>query len=145
MSISARELEEREKFLLDFGKLKKICQKVGRRNVIPVIIQDAVTDKVLMLGYTDKRAFEYTLAKKRVAFWSTSNNRLWIKGDSSGCYLELVEARINCEQNSLLYLVKPAGGTCHTKLINGMYRDSCFYRKIDFGRAHLLSHLPLQQ
>jgi phosphoribosyl-AMP cyclohydrolase len=137
-------LEEGTEFMLDFGKLKKICRK-GRRNVSPVIIQDIETKEVLMLGYTDRKAFEYTMANKRVAFWSTSRNELWKKGESSGCYLELIGARINCEQNSLLYMVRPKSGTCHTKLLNGSFRNSCFYRIINPKSSHALKMMSLQQ
>ena len=64
-------------------------------------------------------------------FWSTSRNELWIKGKTSGDYLELIEVRVNCEQNSLLYLVKPVGkGACHTKNEDGTPRRGCYYRVI---------------
>ena len=64
-------------------------------------------------------------------FWSTSRNELWIKGASSGDLLELVEVRVNCEQNSILYLVRPKGqGVCHTRDADGGSRSSCYYRRI---------------
>jgi phosphoribosyl-AMP cyclohydrolase len=64
-------------------------------------------------------------------FWSTSRNELWIKGKTSGDFLKLLEVRINCEQNSLLYLVEPAGkGACHTKNTAGIARSGCYYRRL---------------
>ena len=66
-------------------------------------------------------------------FWSTSRNELWIKGATSGDMLELVDVRVNCEQNSLLYMVRLKGeGSCHTKE-NGRARYGCYYRSIDNG------------
>jgi phosphoribosyl-AMP cyclohydrolase len=64
-------------------------------------------------------------------FWSTSRNELWIKGKTSGDYLEIIEVCVNCEQNSLLYRVKPKGkGACHTKNKDGTPRSGCYYRAI---------------
>ena len=65
-------------------------------------------------------------------FWSTSRNELWIKGKTSGDFLEIIEIRVNCEQNSILYKVKPRGkGACHTKDANGVPRQGCYYRKLN--------------
>ena len=72
--------------------------------------------------------------------WSTSRNELWRKGGTSGDVLELAEIRVNCEQNSLLYLVRrTTGGACHTLLPSGSSRPGCFYRAITSGGA--LHHL----
>ena len=70
--------------------------------------------------------------------WSTSRRKLWIKGETSGDVLDLVEIRVNCEQNSLLYLVKPRRtGACHTRGPDGRTRRSCFYRALE-GDAWLV-------
>lgn len=70
-----------------------------------------------------------TLATKVATFWSTSRKELWIKGATSGDTLDLAEVRVNCEQNSLLFLVRPRrGGVCHTKDAAGHTRPGCFYR-----------------
>jgi phosphoribosyl-AMP cyclohydrolase len=64
-------------------------------------------------------------------FWSTSRNELWIKGKTSGDFLEIIEICVNCEQNSLLYRVRPKGkGACHTKNLEGIPRSGCYYRSI---------------
>jgi phosphoribosyl-AMP cyclohydrolase len=89
----------------------------------------------LILAYANEAAFEHTLKTKIATFWSTSRNELWIKGATSGDFLNLVEVRVNCEQNSLLYLVRPAGaGSCHTKDASGMARSGCYYRRIAGGQ-----------
>lgn len=131
-------LEEGEEILLDFEKLQYIRQQ--KENTIPVVIQDYKTLEVLIIAYTNKEAFLYTLKHKVVALWSTSRNELWIKGKTSGNYLNLIEARINCEQNSLLYLVKMKTNTsCHTKDKNKNYRFTCFYRTIEDDRLKFRS------
>lgn len=82
--------------------------------LIPVVVQDAQTLEVLMLGYADQAAWEKTLKEKRVTFFSRSKQRLWTKGEESGHYLELLDWKLDCDQDALLLLVRPAGPTCHT-------------------------------
>ena len=75
--------------------------------------------------------------KKKLILWSTSRNKLWFKGETSGETFDLLEAYVNCEQNSLLYVVRPCrGGICHTKNNAGQPRN-CYYRKIDFDTLKL--------
>jgi phosphoribosyl-AMP cyclohydrolase len=74
------------------------------------------------------------------AFWSTSRDELWVKGATSGDTLQVVEVCVNCEQNSLLYLVRPLGaGACHTKTPDGQTRMSCYYRRIVAGRLEVVT------
>lgn len=82
--------------------------------LVPVIVQDVDSNTVLMLGYMNREAWEKTLREKRVCFFSRSKGRLWTKGESSGNFLELVEQRLDCDQDALLMLVKPKGPVCHT-------------------------------
>lgn len=127
--MSNPQLEEGSQLSLDFTKLRKIA--AGREDVIPAVAQDAATGEVLILGYANKLALETALRERKAVFWSTSRNELWIKGLTSGDYLELVEVRVNCEQNSLLYKVRPAGqGACHTKGADGRSRSGCYYRRL---------------
>ena len=92
--------------------------------------QDVDSKAVLLIGYVNDRALQHTLEHRVATFWSTSRNELWIKGAISGDVLELVDVRINCEQNSLLYLVRlKGGGACHTKE-NGQSRYGCYYRSL---------------
>ena len=88
--------------------------------LLPAIVQDAATLRVLMLGYMDRAALQATLDSGRVTFFSRSRQRSWIKGESSGHYLELVSVDADCDADTLLVQARPAGPTCH------MGRISCF-------------------
>ena len=122
-------LEEGTEFEVDFEKLGKIGGK--GQQVIPVVLQDADSQTVLFVGYANELAVRETLKTGRAVLWSTSRDELWRKGESSGDILELVDVRINCEQNSLLYRVRPRGdGACHTKDHGGRARATCYYRKL---------------
>jgi len=122
--------EEGTQLALDFGKLRAIAQQ--GLDVIPAVAQDARTGDVLIIGYANEEALKEALQRKVAVFWSTSRNELWVKGASSGDYLELEEVRVNCEQNSILYRVVPQGmGACHTKASDGRPRATCFYRRIE--------------
>lgn len=128
--MSHHELEEGTALNLDFTKLRKAVAS-STEDVIPAVAQDADTGEVLIVGYANRLALETALQEKKATFWSTSRNELWIKGKTSGDYLELVEVRVNCEQNSLLYRVRPAGqGACHTKGADGRARAGCYYRRL---------------
>ena len=81
--------------------------------LVPVIIQDYLNLKVLMLGYMNQEAFDKTLQEKKVIFFSRSKNRLWTKGETSGNFLELVDWKIDCDQDTILIKAKPFGPTCH--------------------------------
>jgi len=81
--------------------------------LVPAIIQDATTKNVLMLGYMNQEAYEKTLASEKVTFFSRSKQRLWTKGEESGHFLELVDLKNDCDNDTLLISVKPVGPTCH--------------------------------
>ena len=83
-------------------------------NLIPAIIQDNETKNVLMLGYMNQEALDQTLATNKVTFFSRTKNRLWTKGEESGNFLELISIKEDCDNDTLLVKVKPAGPTCHT-------------------------------
>ena len=123
------ELENGTKLSLDFKKLAKVA--ACGEDLIPAVAQDANTGEVLIVGYVNALALETTLREGMATFWSSSRNELWIKGKTSGDYLEIVEVRVNCEQNSVLYRVQPKGqGACHVKDERGIARTGCYYRKI---------------
>ena len=82
--------------------------------LVPAIIQDATTKNVLMLGFMNEEAYEKTLATKHVTFWSRTRQTLWTKGEISGHYLDLVDMKIDCDNDTLLVRVHPIGPTCHT-------------------------------
>ena len=123
------ELEESDQLGLDFGKLASVAETGAR--VVPTVLQDADSGEVLFIGYANEEALETSLRERIAVLWSTSRNELWRKGATSGDVLELAEIRVNCEQNSVLYLVHPTtGGACHTVSASGSARPSCYYRAL---------------
>ena len=92
--------------------------------LLPAIVQDADTGQVLMLAYMNRQAYEQTLATGQAHFWSRSRQELWRKGATSGNVQHVVEIRLDCDSDSLLLLVHPAGPACHTG------HPSCFYRSL---------------
>lgn len=110
-------------------------------SLIPVVTQDFNTKEVLILSFVNKMAFEETRKSGFATYWSRSRNELWKKGLTSGNMLKIDEIRINCEQNSLLYLVTPQGkGACHAKRSDGTPHTSCYYRKLtaEFGKLKFI-------
>lgn len=81
--------------------------------LVPAIIQDAVTKNVLMLGFMNVEAYQKTIDTKKVTFWSRTRNCLWTKGETSGNYLNLVDIKLDCDNDTLLVKVHPQGPTCH--------------------------------
>lgn len=86
----------------------------GERGLMPGIVQDAATGRVLMLGYLNQEALDLTVVTGLVHFWSRARNRLWRKGETSGNSLQLVDLSVDCDADALLLTVRPAGPTCHT-------------------------------
>ena len=82
--------------------------------LVPVIIQNAQTMQVLMLGYMNKEALDQTIETKKVTFYSRSKKRLWMKGESSGNILSVIDIKMDCDHDSLLIFANPKGPTCHT-------------------------------
>jgi len=99
--------------------------KFDKKGLIPAIIQNAASGKVLMLGYINKESLEKTLQTGHVWFYSRSRQELWQKGETSGNYLNVRAILKDCDEDTLLIQVDPAGPTCHTGA------ESCFYRTLD--------------
>lgn len=99
-------------------------QLFQKSDLIPVIVQEADTREVLMLGFTDRKAVELTLETKTAWFWSRSRQKLWNKGETSGHFLHVKRIMTDCDTDSLLYFCKPEGPVCHTGA------PSCFFREI---------------
>ncbi len=134
------QLEEGTKLELDFSKLAKAVEKSP--DVIPVAVQNIDTNEVILVAYVNELALKTAIATKSAVFWSTSRNELWEKGKTSGETFDLIEVRVNCEQNSLLYKVRPRrGGICHTKNKKGQARN-CYYRKLDFTTMEMVNTDP---
>jgi len=87
--------------------------KYNNEGLVPAIIQDAQTKNVLMLGYMNEEAFQKTVATKQVTFYSRSKQRLWTKGEESGHFLQLIDFKNDCDNDTLLIQVNPVGPTCH--------------------------------
>jgi phosphoribosyl-ATP pyrophosphohydrolase/phosphoribosyl-AMP cyclohydrolase len=104
------------------------------KGLVPAVIQDVRTNKVLMLGFMNKEAFEKTQLEKKVTFFSRSKGRLWTKGETSGNFLHVKEISVDCDKDSLLIKVIPDGPTCHTGA------DTCWNEKNE-GKAAFLQHL----
>ena len=131
------QLEEGSELQLDFGKIAKVAGVSP--DVVPVAVQDADSGEVILVAYTNEQAFQRSLQEGTLILWSTSRNELWEKGRTSGETFELIEAYVNCEQNSLLYKVRARrGGICHTKNRQGEPRN-CYYRRIDLDTLELLN------
>ena len=111
---------------LDFNK---------QGGLIPAIIQDAKTDKVLMLGYMDQEALEKTEKEGIVTFFSRSKQRLWTKGETSNNFLHVVDIKVDCDEDTLLIKVNPDGPTCHTGA------DTCWNEVNNPGQAGWLNYL----
>ncbi len=110
---------------IDFGKMD---------GLVPAIIQDNVTMKVLMLGFMNKEAFEVTENTGKVTFYSRTKNRLWTKGEESGNFLNVVSMTLDCDSDTLLIKVNPVGPVCHTG------DDTCFQEK-NTGDIYFLKYL----
>lgn len=103
--------------------MKNLVSKINwskGNSLVPAIIQDAATGAILMLGYMNRESLKKTLATEKVWFYSRSKQRLWMKGETSGNVLKIVDIKSDCDNDSLLVKVRPAGPTCH----RGIY--SCF-------------------
>lgn len=116
--------EYTQELMLDFGE--------DGLSLLPVVTQDFNTKDVLILSYINRQALEETLQSGYATYWSRSRNELWKKGLTSGDMLRIKEIRVNCEQNSLLFLVEPEGlGACHARMPDGKPYSTCYYRNVD--------------
>ena len=103
--------------------------------LVPAIIQDVETKNVLMLAYMNKEAIDLTLESKKVHFFSRSKNRIWMKGEVSGNFLNLISLKGDCDNDSLLLKVKPQGPTCHKG------DDTCWGEKNDQNFLNILEEI----
>lgn len=128
-------LEEGNVLQLDFSKIAKVASKCP--DVIPVAVQNADTKEVILVAYANETALKKAIETRTAVFWSTSRNELWEKGKTSGEMFDLLEVYVNCEQNSLLYIVRPRiCGICHTKNKYGHARN-CYYRRLNLETGEL--------
>lgn len=133
-------IEETDNLELDF---KKISSMKGL-DVIPVAVQNVDTKEVILIAYTNELAFKESVRLRRLVLWSSSRNELWVKGATSGNEFELIDVFVNCEQNSLVYTVRPLGGNiCHTSY-NGV-ANNCYYRKLDMDSMKLINQNKIKK
>jgi len=114
LQLSETEIEEFVK-KVDFGKAK---------GLVPVVVQDASNDKVLMQAFMNEEALRLTLASGRMHFWSRSRGRIWLKGEESGHYSLLQNAILDCDNDAILFKVQQIGAVCHTG------QETCFHKPI---------------
>lgn len=98
--------------------------KYDANGLVPAIVQDAETKEVLMMAYMNQESIRFTLEKGETWFWSRSRKELWHKGATSGNTQKIIEIKVDCDADTLLVLVNPAGPACHTG------NQTCFYRSI---------------
>ena len=103
----------------------ELSELFKKSELIPVIVQDSETKDVLMLGFTNLEAVKLTLKTKTAWFFSRSRQSLWNKGETSGNFLHVLQVYTDCDTDTLLYICRPEGPTCHTG------EKSCFFRKIE--------------
>lgn len=99
--------------------------KYNSKGLVPAIVQDASTQQVLMMAWMNRESLALTQKTHQAYFWSRSRKQLWKKGETSGNILTVVELRYDCDGDTLLLMVNPAGPACHTGNV------SCFYRKME--------------
>lgn len=105
--------------------------KYDANGLVPVIVQDARTKDVLMMAWMNAESLQLTLETGEAVFWSRSRQEIWRKGGTSGNVQKVVEVRVDCDADTLLLLVEPAGPACHTG------EQTCFYRTV--GRLQVAS------
>lgn len=107
---------------------RQFSPRFDAAGLVTAVVVDAHDNSVLMVAHMNADAIEYSQRTGFAHFWSRSRQRLWMKGESSGNRLEIVELRVDCDQDAILVVARPAGPACHTGA------RSCFYRRIDGDR-----------
>ena len=104
--------------------IQKLDFKKGN-GLIPVVVQDFESKKLLMLAYANKEAVEKTLSTGYAHYWSRSRNKLWMKGETSGHTQKIKSIFVDCDYDALLFMVEQKGNVCHTG------KDTCFHNKLE--------------
>lgn len=103
--------------------------KFDDKGLIPAVVQDAITKEVLMVAYMNAETLKMTLETKKATFYSRSRNEVWVKGGTSGHFMNVLDIKLDCDGDCLVVFVRPDGPACHTN------NRSCFFRKIDDGKV----------
>ena len=109
--------------------------KFNENGLVPAVVQNSKTNEVLMVAYMNEETLKMTLETKKATFWSRSRQEIWVKGATSGNYLNVDEVRVDCDEDCLLVLVQPEGPACHTG------KRTCFYRNADGEEIDLAEDL----
>ena len=108
--------------------------KVGDQNLVIAIAQDYKTSEVLMVAYMNEEALQKTIETKKAHYWSTSRQKLWLKGESSGNFQHVEEIRVDCDEDAVLIKVSQKGGACHEGY------ESCFFRKVADNKLEIVGN-----
>lgn len=132
--IDKKKLEEGADLVIDWSKLAKAAEVGG---MVPCAVQNIDSGEVILVAYVNELALKTAIETRSAVFWSTSRNELWEKGKQSGETFALLEILVNCEQNSLVYRVRPLhGGICHTRN-NAHAPRNCYYRRLNLENGAL--------
>lgn len=108
--------------------------KVGDQSLVIAIAQDYKTSKVLMVAYMNREAFQKTVETKKVHYWSTSRQKIWLKGESSGNFQKVHEILVDCDEDAVLMKISQKGGACHEGY------ESCFFRKLEDDKLEIIGN-----
>jgi phosphoribosyl-AMP cyclohydrolase len=108
--------------------------KAGDQELVIAIAQDHRTHEVLMVAYMNREAFQKTVETKKAHYWSTSRQKIWLKGESSGNFQEVHEILVDCDEDAVLLKISQKGGACHEGY------ESCFFRKLEDGKLKIVGN-----
>ena len=108
--------------------------KIDGQELVIAIAQDYKTSEVLMVAYMNKEAFQKTVETKRAHYWSTSRQKIWLKGESSGNFQEVCEIFVDCDEDAVLLKISQKGGACHEGY------ESCFFRKLNNDKLEIMGN-----
>lgn len=117
----------------------QLAPKFDANGLLTAVVTDAQSGEVLVVAFMNAEALDLTLSSGKVHFWSRSRQALWMKGETSGNVLEVVEVLIDCDQDALVIKSRPHGPTCHTG------ERSCFYRRIERGEGSEHGLVPISR
>lgn len=117
----------------DQDETRELRPNFDDNGLIAAVAQDSSTGEVLMLAWMNAEALQQTISTGRATYWSRSRGALWMKGETSGNAQQVLEIRVDCDQDAIVLIVEQTGGACHTG------RQSCFYRVVDESGDGLLN------
>ncbi|NBC65159.1 MAG: phosphoribosyl-AMP cyclohydrolase [Bacteroidetes bacterium] len=130
-------MDKQSKQMIEEGS--ELCLQFEKRDgLLPVVVQESSTGDILMIASVNGEALNQTIESGKATFWSTSRQKIWVKGETSGNALLIDEIFIDCDQDAIIYKVVLDGeGACHTTNEEGSPRKSCFYRKLNTNSLKL--------